>query len=690
MIENSGTAGPSGKIKKLRLLGRSIILARNSGAHIPANDTLDGMLDALVNEQKCKKRFTFKTSRAVHKGPVVCLYFDDADAQELLEIKEGWIVKGQSADGWDWTGEVVDIDWQKPASLGIIAEQPLVHVESGQLCDFFSADYQKGIRSWIEGKRDRSLPDAYKELLQLAAKKAPDAKNTPDTKDCFCLNSTVQALPLRDAQRRALALAERDFGVIWGPPGTGKTYTLAALVNLLRVKESKIVVLAPTNVAADTAALAIDDIRLRLNMPLAAGELIRPGRVHLPELEEREHLMAWSKELEDFRNCLNIIAREKKNLKKRRRELEGQKRKDEQINIASKLAEERQLKAERSRQMWNLANNARIIVSTLHSAIYNEDVLNSIIDEDIILLIDEAGMVPRFFLTRVMELCPSKVFLFGDFKQLGPIRENSNEKDQNSIHWIADSALNAVGLRSITDAEKMEQNGSLVMLTEQSRMRHELCQPVSKEFYGGRLSAVGKFSNQLFARNQPESGVTIADPDAWSQFYNQRRKSELSEVGTKTVTGALEPVEFEAKNEFKARNTCRNSVNSSMQIGQILLEKNAGTQILLLSPFRDQAIELHNQALEEFVDDGRWKAGTVHISQGQEADFVIFSPVNPRHHWLRGGFGKDELDRLFCVTFSRARCQVIVLARPDEIKHCSLLARLCSGAERWAPPAFLQ
>lgn len=78
------------------------------------------------------------------------------------------------------------------------------------------------------------------------------------------------------------------------------------------------------------------------------------------------------------------------------------------------------------------------------------------------------------------------------------------------------------------------------------------------------------------------------------------------------------------------------------------------------------------------------RAGTVHVSQGQEADLVVFDPVEPRHAWFMGKFGQREIERLLCVAFSRARIQMVVVGKQAEIHSSPLLGQLCQGAQPMA------
>jgi len=55
-------------------------------------------------------------------------------------------------------------------------------------------------------------------------------------------------------------LLDREFGFLWGPPGTGKTYTLGAMLAhyLLPYSTGRILLLSTTNSAVDLALISVD------------------------------------------------------------------------------------------------------------------------------------------------------------------------------------------------------------------------------------------------------------------------------------------------------------------------------------------------------------------------------------------------------------------------------------------------
>jgi superfamily I DNA and/or RNA helicase len=66
---------------------------------------------------------------------------------------------------------------------------------------------------------------------------------------------------LNDSQKRAVKLAEeKEVSLIWGPPGTGKTYTLTEIIYRAMKRGESVLVLSTSNVAIDQVLLYLDKV----------------------------------------------------------------------------------------------------------------------------------------------------------------------------------------------------------------------------------------------------------------------------------------------------------------------------------------------------------------------------------------------------------------------------------------------
>jgi hypothetical protein len=104
---------------------------------------------------------------------------------------------------------------------------------------------------------------------------------------------------LRKRQKMAFYLPSWSTSFLWGPPGTGKTTTLGAVIvrYLDQVPAARILLLSTTNTAVDQALVAVDDAALQLtaNQPQPSwlrSQCFRIGGHFVPKYYTgREHLL---------------------------------------------------------------------------------------------------------------------------------------------------------------------------------------------------------------------------------------------------------------------------------------------------------------------------------------------------------------------------------------------------------------
>src|SRR6185295_9302152 len=87
---------------------------------------------------------------------------------------------------------------------------------------------------------------------------------------------------LNASQRAAVQLcSDSDLAFVWGPPGTGKTTTLAHVVHELLVQGMRVLILSTTNTALDQVLekIAADS---EMGEMIHAGKVVRIGRTDGP------------------------------------------------------------------------------------------------------------------------------------------------------------------------------------------------------------------------------------------------------------------------------------------------------------------------------------------------------------------------------------------------------------------------
>ena len=103
-------------------------------------------------------------------------------------------------------------------------------------------------------------------------------------------SSSISELP-NPYQESAIKLAlGSEVSFIWGPPGTGKTKTIARLIEGFLSKNLSVLLISHTNVATDGALLDVVK-HLRDSDDYRDGKFLREGAIQKPELQHKDYEM---------------------------------------------------------------------------------------------------------------------------------------------------------------------------------------------------------------------------------------------------------------------------------------------------------------------------------------------------------------------------------------------------------------
>lgn len=241
---------------------------------------------------------------------------------------------------------------------------------------------------------------------------------------------------LRPAQMLAARKVISNYSFIWGPPGTGKTFTSASIVNKLINEDCKVLVTSTANKAVDEIMDQLIDLNPSLDNRISryGGDRIETGkRFEIPRLQKQK-------------------------LTSRDPSKEGE------------LIEK------------ELTGATAIFANTMAVQCYPK--FSSMNFKYV--LLDETSMVPAYMVEALRCLYPDAKFIFaGDPMQLPPVIEDSQLSTQKY-------ARNVYDYPEIKEQQKflLEGRNSIVsFLDVQSRMHSRLGAAISQAFYHGKLKS---------------------------------------------------------------------------------------------------------------------------------------------------------------------------------------------------------
>ena len=426
----------------------------------------------------------------------------------------------------------------------------------------------------------------------------------------------------------------RSWCHLWGPPGTGKTYTIGQQVaQVLEDPSERILVVSTTNRATDAAAISIGRAaKNHASELLQIGSLLRIGKGASLTKFESENLSSMLKGTETaFLSRIDELSAE----------LARTEVSERKAVIRLKIKNLRDEMRDASKINF-LNKNVRVVVSTAFKAslFLRADEVKDPLAEGFApfttIFIDEAGLISRAAASALSLLASRRVVLVGDSKQLAPISRISRILPTNQMTWLAKSGL--THLTTIANRQI-----GVHVLKEQRRMHQDVCSLVSNYQYDGFLVTASDVLNRHYQMpqvltNQPRAIWYVLDEDG------SERPSIRAERG--------------ASNRSWIR-LATNDVLDKLFHEPSLRNVNG----LFISPFKAQAKEMASYFAKR--DLANWSASTVHSQQGSEADIVIFDTVNAGSH----SWAYDEWKRLVNVALSRAREMVVILASRSEMNE---------------------
>ncbi len=401
---------------------------------------------------------------------------------------------------------------------------------------------------------------------------------------------------LNERKNRILneALAAKDYYIIQGPPGTGKTSRmLRSLVETLyRNTNERILVAAYTN-------RAVDEICSRLKEITPAVEFYKLG----------------SKDTSEHADCLIATMVEK----------------------------------ESPRKVYKKVRNARIIVSTVASIIYNPEIFEIISFDTAI--VDEASQILEPYMLPIINNV-DRFILIGDEKQLPAIVTQDSRflpAGRPSLEEIGLTRLdNSLFERLLSCSRSAGWPNCSAMLEDQARMHFDIQELANSLFYEGRLRMLdGEQQNSDLLKFSPDSGNELEKALSRSRivFFDSSGTADCNSFKHNPVEAAL-AAELAQMIHTKA--------------GPDFNDRTVG----IIAPFRAQCAEIRSLLPKELKE--AVTVDTIERYQGSERDTIIVSFAVNRPYELRTvsspvNLNGTEVDRKLNVAITRAKKRLLMI-----------------------------
>ena len=426
---------------------------------------------------------------------------------------------------------------------------------------------------------------------------------------------------------------------IWGPPGTGKTATLARSVKERVEQGDTVLIVATANAAVDVAMARICQ-ELEGTVALKEGRVLRVGDPYLEEALNCTEILP----LEIIRRQQpELIALRDELLKEKKRVVVALKRNEvrsKQEQFSRELDEVRERLSEVKKKIKEaellLGRDAQVIGVTLARLMVNPSIWSwpgkQVLDA---MIVDEASMAGFPFLLAGARRCAKSIVCFGDFRQLSPI---SQSKSKEAERWFGRDVFEIAGVVSRLESGKSDPR--LKALQVQYRMGEQIADTVGKLAYFGGL------------KTDPEAAIQAGRISTVPPLSGK----ELVIVDTSALFGAcqVDP----RQGSFSRFNALSANVAVTISHGLFM----SGIQSIgVTTPYRAQSQLLQGLLKEAAHVD----AATVHKFQGSERDAMVIDLVDswPQNKSSKlTGASPDTALRLLNVAISRGRGKVVICA----------------------------
>lgn len=423
---------------------------------------------------------------------------------------------------------------------------------------------------------------------------------------------------------------------IWGPPGTGKTYTLARVAANKYMKNKRVLLLSHSNQAVDVLMNEMASFLARKDL-LKVGEILRYGTQNSGTLDDSYSITTsqlLGSQHPDLAEKREKLLHERKGIKQDLARSYSKRDSEQLMEIEKDLAS--LLEKIRKKEI-DFVKDAKVIGTTLAKAASDPTIYETEYD---LIIIDEASMayVPQAAFAASLG---KRTIVCGDFMQLPPIAQGRHSL---VTKWLKQDVFHASGVAKSVDTGELHPH--LFLLREQRRMHPDISSFTNNVIY---RAFVGDHKSVLTSRNE---------------LVSQKPFEEKASILLDTSNTG----DYCWKDE---------TTKSYVNLWQLLLSfqlihegYTAGIRSIgYVTPYRAQSI-LMEKLLQDIYEHEKHVANiisaTVHRFQGSERDMMIFDTVDsfPKERPGMLLIGRES-ERLINVAITRTKGKFIHVGNID-------------------------
>ncbi|MFT4973354.1 MAG: DNA replication ATP-dependent helicase Dna2 [Saprospiraceae bacterium] len=417
------------------------------------------------------------------------------------------------------------------------------------------------------------------------------------------------------------AIAAKDYFLLWGPPGTGKTSKMLKhfAQHILENTKENLLLLAYTNRAVDEICEAIESIH-----PDLKNQYVRIGSKYSTSPKFRARLLSFK---------------------------------------SDEITHRKQLKG--------IIDGHRVFVSTLSSFTSKQDLLK--LKKFHRVVIDEASQILE---PALVGLLPNfeRYILIGDHKQLPAVVVQDEE---TSV--VENKDLKAIGLHNLRNSffERLYKrcvenkwDWAYAKLSHQGRMHADIMDFPNRYFYEGFLKTLPENIGHSVVQKQGTNYLLPADYESFGKMLSERRTlffhTEIDELSQTKKTNLHEAEMIgklvESYHEIYQKN------------GRELTAKCIG----IITPYRAQIAQIQEVLQAKDFDCSFITIDTVERYQGGARDIILVSLCTNSLRQVDKlvSLSEEGVDRKLNVALTRAREHVVVVGNADLLGQNAIYGNL--------------